>query len=149
MGEYRNQIVREILIKRFYLERLGFDFMGYSFSSLEDLTYHHLIIPRCKSEILGYGNGYYVWNGVVLDGNTSHDYLHVIERYDEDRFLAINSELLDEYVKGYISLENLRKIDDILTSFEEEYKDRRHHKRLIVPEKYTERLFRSRSLKKK
>ncbi len=149
MGEYRNRIVKDILIQSFYLKRLGFDFMGYYFSSLEDLTYHHLLIPRCKSKDLGYGNGYYLWNGVILDGNAAHEYLHVIEHFDEDRFLAINSELLDEFVKGYISLENLRKIDDILTSFECEYEGKYHNKRLIVQDKYTKRLFRSRNLEMK
>ena len=61
------------------------------------------------------------WNGAILVQNTSHEYLHTIERTDEDMFLAITSEMIDENVLKEIRLENLKRIRDILLQFEREH----------------------------
>ena len=137
MGKY----VTNLMINEFKLRELGTDFMGYSLQeNKETYTFHHLIVPRrnCASE--GLGDGYQRWNGAIIFRNP-HDYLHIVERYDYDRFLALTSEMIDENVKGYIDPVNLRHIDDILSGFEREYSGCRTKKgRPLIKEEYTRRL---------
>lgn len=110
----------EIIIKKYALIRLKHDFMGYPFQDVSELSFHHLVLPHsvCKGKI---GGGYELWNGAVLNQDTSHDYLHTIERYDYDRFVAITSEMLDENIQGYLDYRNIAYINDILDGFEKEY----------------------------
>lgn len=113
------EITKEMIIA-YKLKKLGYDFMAYEFNKTQQLSFHHLIIPHRHCEKYGLGEGYLWWNGVILRQNTSHEYLHVIESKDIDRFNAITSELIDENIKGYLDQENLLAIDDILYSFEKE-----------------------------
>lgn len=115
---------------------------GYEFEELEDLSFHHLLIPRTISPLLGLDRGYFEWNGVILVQRTSHEYLHIVEHFDLDRFLAITSEMLDERTKGYLSLKNIREIDDILNGFEREYTGKIFpgSKQEIIKPQYTKRL---------
>ena len=86
----------------------------------------YLIIPR------RHGGAYSRDNGATLF-STPHSYLHIIEAHDYDRFTAITSEMIDMNIKGYLDVNNLMFIDDILTSFEKEYmnKTTRKGKKLI------------------
>jgi len=116
--------MREItqeMIKTFKIDKLGFDFMGYTFKRKGDLSFHHLIIPRRESKQYGIGEGYLFWNGAILKQNTSHEYLHIIEQYDKDMFNAITSEMIDENFLRRIEISNLKHIRDILLQFEKEY----------------------------
>ena len=66
--------MREItqeMIKTFKINKLGYDFMGYTFKRKGDLSFHHLIIPHreCKKE--GLGEGYLFWNGAILTQSTA------------------------------------------------------------------------------
>ena len=126
--------------------KLKYDFMGYEFKKLKDLSFHHIIIPSSLSPIIGMERGYYEWNGVMLVHRTSHEYLHIVETFDLDRFYAITSEMLDEKIKGYISLDNLKAIDDILTSFEREYTGQtfKGSRSEIIKPAYTIRLLKNR-----
>ena len=87
------EITRE-MIKEYRLMKLGYDFMGYEIKNKQDLSFHHLIVPRRNCKALGLGEGYLKWNGSILNQNTSHDYLHLIEAKDLDMFIAITIELL-------------------------------------------------------
>jgi hypothetical protein len=132
--------ITKLMIKKYALNRLKYDFMGYDFRDSQKLSFHHLIVPRrlCKSK--GLGDGYYEWNGAILRQDTSHDYLHIIERYDLDMFNAITSEMIDENVKGYLDGVNLRAIDDVLTQFEREYCGTRTKQgKILIKESYTRR----------
>lgn len=121
--------------------------MAYEFSKTQQLSFHHLIIPHRHCEKYGLGEGYLWWNGVILRQNTSHEYLHVIESKDIDRFNAITSELIDENIKGYLDQENLLAIDDILNSFEKEYSGTYTKKgKLLIKEEYTRRLTRKKGI---
>ncbi len=132
--------ITKILIKKYALKKLKFDFMGYEFERMNELSFHHLIIPRCDSKKLGYGEGYLPWNGAILRQDTAHDYLHIIENIDRDRFDAISSEMVDENIKGYIDEENLDYIDDVLCSFEREYCSKTDCKgKPLIKEEYTRR----------
>lgn len=116
--------MREItqeMIHAFKIDKLGFDFMGYTFKRKGDLSFHHLIIPHRECKKMGFGEGYHFWNGAILNQSTSHEYLHVIEYYDPDMFYAITSEMIDENVLRRLEISNLRHIRDILLQFEKQH----------------------------
>ena len=130
------EITKE-MIKEYKLMKLGYDFMGYEIKNKQDLSFHHLIVPRRNCKALGLGEGYLKWNGSILNQNTSHDYLHLIEAKDLDMFMAITSEMIDENAKGYLDIKNLQRISDVLSCFEREHcSDRGKKGRLLIKEDY-------------
>lgn len=136
--------ITEHMIKKFKIMKLKFDFMGYVVDKKESLSFHHLIIPRRDCKKFGLGDGYLYWNGSILNQNTSHDYLHLIERIDYDLFLAITSEMIDENIKGYLDIENIRYINDCLSYFERNHcSDRDKKGKLLIKEEYTRRMIKS------
>lgn len=128
--------VTKLMINKYKILDLGFDFMGYSFKKENELSFHHLIIPKrlCKVKNIN-DDGYVEWNGAILRQSTSHNYLHLIERYDRDIFLKITGEMIDENIRGNIDIDNLKNIDDALNNFEKEYSN-------LVKDEYTKRLIR-------
>lgn len=127
--------VTQLMINEYGIKRLGYDFAGYSLQKNDIYTYHHLIIPRRLNGPMT------IENGAILCGKTSHPYLHLIENYDYDRFLAITSELIDENIKGHLDVDNILRIYDILESFEKEYSGTRNKKgKEIIKTEYTKRL---------
>ena len=114
------EITKE-MIKHYKLMSLGFDFMGYPIKKKSMLSFHHLIIPHKHCKELGLGEGYLWWNGAILNQSTSHDYLHLIQSKDDDMFSAITSEMIDENLKGYLDMGNLKYILDVLHCFEREH----------------------------
>ena len=130
------EITKE-MIKEYKLMKLGYDFMGYEIKNKQDLSFHHLIVPRINCKALGLGEVYLKWNGSILNQNTSHDYLHLIEAKDLDMFMAITSEMIDENAKGYLDIKNLQRISDVLSCFEREHcSDRGKKGRLLIKEDY-------------
>lgn len=136
-----SKYVKNLMINEFKLRELGTDFMGYDFRHEGDnYTYHHLIIPRRVYKANELGDGVTRDNGAIIFKNP-HEYLHVVERYDYDRFLAITSEMIDENIKGYVDFDNLKNIDDILRGFEREYSGVYTKKgKVLIKEDYTKRL---------
>ena len=141
--------VTKEMIKIFKLKKLGCDFMGYEFVNPNELSFHHLIVARKDSQVLGIGDGYLFWNGAILRQKTSHDYLHLIERIDRDRFNYITCQMIDENIANMIMYENLKKINDCLKKisdcldgFEREYSGlhTQKNKNLLIKEEYTRRL---------
>ena len=88
--------VTKQMIRRYLINKLGYDFMGYKFNDEKELSFHHLIVPKRLCQIKGYGDGYYQWNGAILVQNTAHNYLHIIERYDREMFEAITKQMIKE-----------------------------------------------------
>lgn len=132
--------VTKIMIKKYNLNKLKYDFMGYTFESNRELSFHHLIIPKkdCKYKP---NKGFEIWNGAILVQDTAHEYLHKIQCYDEERFMAITLEMIDENLKGYLDIENLKAIRDVLKSFEKEYLGvRNKNGNEIIKEEYLKRL---------
>lgn len=129
------------MIKDFRITKLGYDFMGYNVDKNASLSFHHLIVPHRDCKARGLGKGYLYWNGAILKQNTSHDYLHLIESKDYDIFLAITSEMIDENIKGYLDISNLKRIHDCLSLFEREHcSDRGKKGKLLIKEDYTRRI---------
>jgi hypothetical protein len=130
--------VTKLMINEFKIKQLGYDFMGYTLQKNDIYTFHHLIIPNRN------GGPYARWNGAILCGNTSHPYLHLIESVDYDMFAYISSEMIDINIKGYIDMENIRNINDVLLQFEREHCGERNKKgRILIKEEYTRRLLNS------
>ena len=135
MKEITRQMIKNYGIKKF-------DFMGYDIKQKKFLSFHHLIVAKryCKQQ--GLGEGYLMWNGAILVQDTSHDYLHTIETIDYDVFCALSSEMIDMNIKGYLDIENLRYIKDILLYFEREHdRDRNKKGRLLIKQEYTQNRF--------
>ena len=113
--------ITKIMVNDFKIMKLGMDFMGYHVNRKQDLSYHHLIIPRRHCKEAGLGEGYLYWNGAILRQNSSHDYLHLIENIDPDIFYELTSEMIDENIKGRLDIDNLKRIHDLLLYFEREH----------------------------
>lgn len=134
--------VTKLMIKKYALTKLKYDFMGYGFNQPSQLSFHHLVVPHRNCKIVGLGEGYVEWNGAILVQSTAHDYLHIIERYDPDMFGAITSEMVDENIKGHLDIVNLEAINDILTQFEREYCGARTKKgQPLIKDSYVKRKF--------
>ena len=113
--------ITKIMINDFKIMKLGYDFLGYKVNRKQDLSFHHLIIPRRHCKDVGLGEGYLYWNGAILRQNTSHNYLHIIENIDPEIFCLITSEMIDENIKRKIDIDNLKRIKDLLIYFEREH----------------------------
>ena len=113
--------VTNLMVNEFKIMKLGMDFMGYHVNRKQDLSFHHLIIQRRHCKEAGLGEGYLYWNGAILRHNTSHDYLHIIEKIDPDIFCELTSEMIDENIKGRLDIDNLKRIHDLLLYFEREH----------------------------
>ena len=113
--------VTKLMVNDFKIMKLGYDFLGYKVNRKQDLSFHHLIIPRRHCKEAGLGEGYLYWNGAILRQNTSHDYLHLIENIDPDIFYELTSEMIDENIKGRLDIDNLKRIHDLLLYFEREH----------------------------
>lgn len=136
--------ITKLMILKYKLLDLKYDFMGYEFNKEKELSFHHLIVPKriCKVQKIT-DDGYLEWNGAILKMKTSHQYLHVIERYDRDMFNAITLQMIDENLKGYLDTNNIKYIDDVLKCFEREYSGARtKHGDPLIKEEYTRRLIR-------
>lgn len=106
------------MINMYKINKLGFDFMGYKFDTKNQLSYHHLIIPKRNNGPETIQNGAILTQSQIV---SSHDYLHVIERIDPEIFYKITSEMIDENIKGKLDIQNLRAIHDMLRYFEREH----------------------------
>ena len=107
--------VTKEMIDEFEIDKLGYDFMGYSLQKDDIYTFHHLIIPNRKGGLITRDNG------AILCGKSSHPYLHVIECYEYEFFTWITSEMIDMNIKGYLAISNLKEINNILREFESRY----------------------------
>ena len=135
----------KLMIEKYALKKLKYDFMGYEFSRTNELSFHHLIVPYKDCKILGIEqNGYSIWNGAILIQNVSHEYLHIIGNYDYEIFNRITNEMIEENIKGYLDLQNIKRIDNLLTCFEIKYCNVTNKKGYpIIREEYTKRMIKN------
>lgn len=111
-----------------------YDFMGYTFRTVNDLSYHH-IIKRCD------GGPKTIENGALLVSDTSHPYLHIIEDREYDMYAFINDilrKINDQ--QSPPTKEQLIMIRNILLEFEAEHsKDVTSSGKLLIRRKYIDR----------
>ena len=96
------QDITKLMVNKYRLKKLRYDFMGYFFVSPTELSYHHLIVEKKD------GGEETVENGVILVRKTSHDYIHIIKAFDLNIFKKITEELIKENRSGKIDMENLK-----------------------------------------
>lgn len=129
-GDYMKEITRE-MIKIYKLKE--FDFMGYKLIK-RDATYHHLV----KKEN---GGKETIENGAVLMPN-SHQYLHLIEYKEYDIYYAVNEIMKICNKKGFVEIDDLKIISQLLKMFEEEHiKDENSKGRRLIRTKFLDRLY--------
>ena len=115
------QVTHE-MIEIFKINKLKYDFMGYTFKRTNELSFHHLVVPKRECKAQGLGDGYLFWNGAILKQDTSHDYLHIIERIDRKCFEKITEILIYENQMKKLDKESLIRIRELLLGFKERYK---------------------------
>lgn len=127
--------ITKLMIHQYQIDKLGYDFLGYSLQKNDIYTFHHLIVPRRK-------NGpETVQNGAILCGKLSHPYLHLIEAKDYKRFYYITSEMIDMNIKGYLDIVNLKRIHELLKQFENDYKNETNRKgKILIKDIYKKRV---------
>lgn len=131
-------VTRE-MVRLYNLRKLGYDFMGYNIHNVEKLSFHHLIVPKRDCKKAGLGDGYFMWNGAILVQETSHDYLHIIERLDRDMFLEITKLMIEQNKNEKLDLESLRRIREILLAFEREHSsDTTNKGKKLIKRQYTQ-----------
>ena len=124
--------ITKLMIEKYNITDM--DFMGY-YVDKDTANYHHLIIPRRNGGVKT------VSNGAILNKDTSHPYLHIVEVRDYEIFYDITREMIKENLSGKIELENVKRIDDMLRNFEKEHcGDLNFNGEEVIKEEYTKRL---------
>lgn len=126
--------ITNLMYYEYEMNRLKYDFMGYTFVKKDELSYHHMIVPkRC-------GGKETKENGAILVQKTSHDYLHRIENVDPEIFLRITEYMIEENERGRIDIQHLRKIRDLLLYFERDHIGEVTSKgKILIKEEYVKR----------
>lgn len=127
--------LRDRIYKDYRLNELKYDFLGYLFDDKRDLSLHH-IVPKHS------GGTTKKDNLCLLCRDTSHNYIHLIEDYDYNIFIKISDLLFRELRCGYIDVDSLKRIEELLLLFEYKYKDEqsRNGNPIIKTEYKTKRL---------
>lgn len=136
------RMVTNLMINEFKLRELGMDMMGYKVVRDNDYSFHHLIVPHrdCKRKKIE-ADGYVRWNGAILSSKTGHPYLHLVEQYKRDYFEDITHQLIAMNQKGYVDVEDLRIIHEILREFEYLYDYEVSKKgKLLIRKEYRDRI---------
>lgn len=132
--------ITKLMINEYNLKKLRYDFMGFRFKRLDELSFHHLLIPHRDCNNVE-SKGFVKWNGAILVQDTSHEYLHTIELYDRDRFEYITKCMQEMNINGQLDMYNLERIEQALRVFETEYKDLANRKgKVLIKDKYFNRI---------
>ena len=128
------------MINDYNLKKLRYDFMGFRFKNLNELSFHHLLIPRKDCDRVE-AKGYVRWNGAILVQDTSHEYLHLIEQFDRDRFEYITERMKIMNENGHLDMNNLERIEMALRTFEVEFRDLTSKKgKVLIKDTYFNRI---------
>ena len=118
---------------KIYVPYSGLDWMNYRLVK-EDISFHHI-----KKKVEGGKKS--IENGAILQGNTSHPYLHLIENIDIDTYLELNEIFKDiNMQKHEPTLMQRGIVEDILLTFEKEHRwDKDRDGNLLIRSKYLKR----------
>lgn len=127
--------MKSIIIDMRNIYRLrGYDFLGYTYRNVSELSFHH-ITKKCD------GGEMSIDNGALLNKETSHPYLHLIEFKEFDIYVAIN-EIIREITqqRKHPTTEQLKRIRALLLEFEALHIDDVNNKgNKIIKKQYIDR----------
>ena len=111
------------------------DWMGYSLKKVDSLSFHHIV----KKENHG---KFEIDNGALLNNNTSHPYLHLIEIKDLELYIYLNNLLKNiNSQREYPTRQQLLAIDSILKQFEREHcSDKNSKGKLLIKKEFYDRM---------
>lgn len=116
--------------------------MGFRFRRVNELSFHHMIIPHRDCDNVE-AEGYVQWNGAILVQDTSHEYLHLIEKYDRGRFEYITERMRIMNINGELDPYNLERIEHALRVFEIQYRNLKNKKgKKLIKDTYYNRIYR-------
>lgn len=124
--------VKHLMINEYHMTDR--DWMGYELVTRFD--YHHIIKKEDGGKITRQ-------NGAILE-HVGHQYLHIIETKDYERYVFINMILKQINQQGHMpTQEQLIVINYVLDMFEREHcSDRNKKGEILIKEEYTRRLIR-------
>lgn len=111
-----------------------YDFMGYTFRTINDLSFHHI---EKKSD----GGLKTIDNGALLTKDLAHPYLHLIEDREFDMYVYINNILKEiNSQHSQPTYAQLKAVREVLLEFERRhYHDRNSHGDYLIKQKYIDR----------
>ena len=111
------------------------DWMGYQINRGDSLSFHHVV----KKEHHG---KYEMDNGALLNCNSSHPYLHLIENKDLELYIYLNNLLKNiNSQREFPSKQQLLAIDAILRQFEREHcSDRNNKGKFLIKSEFYDRM---------
>ena len=111
-----------------------YDFMGYTFRTIDDLSFHHI---EKKSD----GGLKTIDNGALLTKDLAHPYLHLIEDREFDMYVYINNILREiNSQHSQPTYAQLKAVREVLLEFERRhYHDRNSHGEYLIKQKYIDR----------
>ena len=111
------------------------DWMGYRINKGDSLSFHHVV----KKEHHG---KYEMDNGALLNCNSSHPYLHLIENKDLELYIYLNNLLKNiNSQREFPSKQQLLAIDAILRQFEREHcSDRNNKGKFLIKSEFYDRM---------
>ena len=136
--------VTNLMIREYNIKNLGYDFMGFTFKRTNELSFHHMIVPHKDCRRLHIEkDGYVKWNGAILVQQTSHEYLHLIEQYERERFNEITQIMIEMNKRGELNQDSLLQIEMLLRGFEDQYEGLSNNKgNRLIKTTYHNRIFR-------
>ena len=111
------------------------DWMGYRINKGDSLSFHQVV----KKEHHG---KYEMDNGALLNCNSSHPYLHLIENKDLELYIYLNNLLKNiNSQREFPSKQQLLAIDAILRQFEREHcSDRNNKGKFLIKSEFYDRM---------
>jgi len=120
-----------LLIRQFKLVR--YDFMGYHLNK-NNATFHHIDKKENGGETI-------VENGAVLMP-CSHEYLHLLEVKDIEKYKIINNMFRIMHRRGYIDEYDWQLIGILLSDFEEKHAgEKRASGKILIKSEFLKRDF--------
>lgn len=118
---------------KIYVPYSNLDWMNYKLVK-ENISFHHI-----KKKVDG--GKKVIENGAILQNNTSHPYLHLIEIIDINTYLELNNIFKDiNSQKHEPTLMQRGIVEDILLTFEEKHRwDKDRDGNLLIKRKYLKR----------
>lgn len=128
--------MKHLVIEMKHIWRVrNIDWMGYALNRGDSLSFHHIVKKADHGK-------FEINNGALLNNNSSHPYLHLIETKDLDLYIYLNNLLQNiNSQREFPSKQQLLAIDAILRQFEREHcSDKNFKGKLLIKNEFYDRM---------